>query len=496
MPEDVVTKAIGWREVLAMVCAGVVLAGACEALPHLGMSVEDLAWEGAFAAASAEQIACSPLGSYRPLCGALLIAQGAYAPTTKLAMGLAAHVAVAVLCGALAFRLTGRRAAFVWATVVPLCWSTQAEITLWLGGRCDLFCTLLGLLGAHALLFALERRRVAWSLVAAAFVLLASLVKEPGLLLPVVYLPLAAMKLPVISGKPLVRLLVAPWAAALIAGVWHLAVSRGASPYVAARLDRGPLELLGNVAQALAKLALGSTFDWPNTLVAFVAVLVIVGFALACWRGPRLLVIAWVLALSALIAPLALVHAPRTLYVLVAFCAISAAVRFASAPRWRSIAVTAVLVHMGLALAAQRIWVDVAGQRDALAAALVERVSNQRALILGMRLRPMGVVAAAVPLEYLPGVSAEHVLPARYSENAIQLLRPASVVSVEQCRVQLRYKVPPGTLAHPRDVDVVADGDLVTLDVPEPLILIYGDVDGQATYMSVPCDHGDRPTWG
>lgn len=491
MPEDVVTKAIGWREVLAAVCAGMVFAGACAALPHLGMSVEDLAWEAAFAAASAEQIACSPLGSYRPLCGALLIAQGTYAPTTKLAMGLAAHVAVAVLCGALAFRLTRRRAAFVWAAVVPLCWSTQAEITLWLGGRCDLFCTLLGLLGAHALLFALERRRVAWSLVAAACVLLASLVKEPGLLLPVVYLPLAAMKLPPIWEKSHARLLVAPWAAALVAGTWHLAVSGGPSPYVATYLWRGLIDKFGNVAHALTKLALGSTFHWPNLLVVIVAVLVVVGFALACWRGPRRLTVAWVLALSVLVAPLALVHAPRALYVLVAFCAISAAVRFASSSRWPTVGLIAVLVHAGLALTAQRIWVDVVAQRDALSASLVEVASSQRALILGMRVSPMGVSAAQVPLGFLPDVNAQHVLLVRYPENATELLRPASLVSVEQCRARLRYEVPPGQLHHPQDVGVAAVGDLITLEVPEPIVLFFANAAGHVTHAQIPCDRPD-----
>jgi len=476
-----------WPERIAVACAVVVLAGHLAALPSLGRTAEDHHWEGVFTDRSVPEIFCQAEGSYRPLCGLILRVEAPLPAGAALLISLALHLMVALLAGALAWRLAGRRAA-LWATLVPLVWSTQAEVVAWLGGRCELAWTLPGLLGAHAMTTGLATGKARWSLATAACCAVAALGKEPGFLLLLAYAPLLVGR----TRREIARQLTAPALASIAALILRTVAAQGAGRYAARLIAKGPIDWAGNLAYGVTKLALGAVVHWPNAVAVVVPLIMLGGLAwiAARRRTPRALVA--IAGLCALLAPTALVHAPRTLYGVVAYLAVALGALVADRPRARVALAAALILHAGAALVTQRLWVHVTAERREVIAQ-VHRSAREsgidRVRVVGIRWRAFGIPASPVAdVDFAPPLDVAPLLMARYAQNELPLLRPARVIDVGRCEVQLEYEMPPGAPSVPADARLArGEPGTVRVQFDEAVVLVHADRTGHVDWTAVPC---------
>ncbi len=305
-------------------------------LPQLALAEEDYRWQGVFRtlweSGRATSLFGTSTGSYRPLCGALLLVEdgAGLGATAKFLVSALLHLTNLTALGLLVSRVYGSRAG-VLAALTALCWSSANEVLASLGARCDLLSVTLGLVASHAALSALRTPRAGYlfALLAALGVGCAALVKETAFAFPLLWLIYAHA-----TRAPRWRYLLPASALALLLLLARTVISRGLGSYVDHYVDRGLLAFAANTIKALGALALGSGPPAGPLLSVLAAI-------------PALIVLSWLLtrqifakarahlalAFALVLAPIGLLFAARTLYPVVILLAALVAVASADGTR-------------------------------------------------------------------------------------------------------------------------------------------------------------------
>ena len=467
--------------------AAAVTVGQAAALPAIGRTVEDFTWEAFFVARGPVDLWCTSHGSYRPLCGLLLIAEADWPAWLALAASWALHLGVVFSAGALAYRLAGARAATLAGAGVAV-WSTQCEVTLWLGGRCELLWVLPGLLATHSFLSATRRGSWGWSLLAAGLAGCAALGKEPGFLLPLAFVAVAS---PTDSLRNLAKWLAPTVVVLAVLLLARTALLAGPGAYAGFFLRLGPRDWAGNLAHGWTKLALGAVVRWPNELAVGVTLLGLAALAVAAMRvrgrGPWIAVAGFL----AFLAPTALVHAPRALYGPLAYLSVLGAVAIMRCPRrqrWEIVITVALFLQAAATLSSQRVFVHFAEQREALATQVRHELWRGRhVLLLGHRILPCGVPVADVGRALFAGRPVDPLLPVHYAENAWSSFREASLLGHGSCQARFRYEIPAGPRRLPDGVSIRETSEgVIEVAVERPTTIFYGH-GSEVRSLFLPC---------
>lgn len=427
------------------------------AVGQLGWTAEDHRWQAIFAERSWLAIWTEGANTYRPLCGSLLRAQDAagWSATARLAASLSAHWLTVALLGVLVARLRGPTAGLL-AFAIAGAWSSDVELSTFLGARCDTLALLAGVAGAlaiHGGRAMRSRRDVALVFLAASCAALATLAKESGWLLPALWAPLTwhegrwrpralAPSLAVVLALVAVRLLVLP----SVLG-----------PYVESYALASPFMHVRRLGRVLGTLVIGDAVPDVHALLLMGAALFVAAAALVARRAkaPRSLLVMLAVAWLLVWASVSLKPASRAYGMPVLFLAAMLAVAWERGALGRIGAWLLVgfgVFQAGSSIASAHRWAEASRERaEAVAQLAEERVGEEALLVFAPRSRfRRCLLGPPVPGD-LPGEGAalvyacdpqlnDHYDFASPASGPATLLTPGHLEEVDDCAWRFRLE--------------------------------------------------------
>ncbi len=454
----------------------------------LGLSLEEYRWQATFnvvAHGGYQALWTTPVQTWRPLCGSLLVATDACGMDTLARYTLSALLltVTAMLTGALARRIASWPAAVV-TFAIALVAATHDEAYLWLGGRCDLLLGLFAMLAAHAALTAgrMSGRRAAIASVVTALACgLAAASKETGLLLPVAILPCVTL-----AGRSwrdaFARLLPAGLTSVALGCVRARVLGTALGPYVSTYVHRGPSVWIRNLLVGASRLVLGPAIHPATSMVVLVALAwAASGIAwLVARRRPSDLPMA--LSLAVLMAPVALMPADRALVPVVLAVAVVGGVTVVGRGGATAMILAAwLLTQAGSGLVMQSRWVRGYKMRSAYITAIRKEVVEGRPLVLvGGRQFFNGLYLEGPSLTELPGTTAVSD-PCRVSGDFARASE--SLTSMPSAADPASFVLPHGQRCLPTVLRwpvtaLVQQGDAITLTLATQAVVVWWGAGG------------------
>ena len=505
-----VLQAPGWLVGLAAATALVVLCAYLRVVPDLAASAEDHTWERVFhrlSRAGLSGVFTNTAGTYRPLCGSFLLAEDALGLSYAAKHWISAlmYFGNSCLLGALMARLCGVRMGVLTALVATT-WLSADEVLVWLGGRCDLLWVSFALIGSHFALTVLRAARVpALPLVLATIMCAAAcLTKEPGFVLPLLWLTYA------VYVRSEWRRMWSAVAISIVCLAWRTWVSAGLGPYIANYVSNGPLSWAAQGTQALGTLSLGTGPDAGPLMYLLGAIATLGALGLVLQRCQTRARVAMIGVLGLLLGPCALLFASRTLYPAVLVLAGMISVVCCSGEPPRRFVLAAFLVwQMGSATVGLASWQRGYVDRRASIAALA-RISGagERLLLLAPRGlyagRPLGVIADADVFEGRAIGTACRAREQAASTRSLSWHAPrlrldtsaspthrARVTSAGACRVEVAPLgmscAGAGGSSWAHEVRHADGSSSIGIDASAaPLVLVYTDLEGELRTLRCP----------